>query len=475
MQTHEPKWRALIAYDAEALSEAGEARLMSHVHTCDACTEALAQIRAFEHVAAEVRATPLEVNFEGMDLALRSEARRQSQRLRAVQEPGSGGARVAGAMLAVAAAVALAIVVTRDRGEPHVEITEIPGTAVATNEAPAESPRLSGVVVAVAGEVHRGPSAVTLGDAVGEGDTLEVEGHGTLHVRLADGTGFALGDDTGLRIERGREDGVALRLIAGRVSNQVLTGTAYDVNAGEYTVRVRGTHFDVRHDEGSTSVDLEEGTVEILEDGVHLDTLHAPAHWSDREDGESERDPVRTVRVYGEGLATLTLPTMPDLIHWEVSGITLPAERGAALLAPTGPLTIEGFDAEGVRFTAHLELLPEGGALTETDLSSVRIHRGGVLDPEEIAAVVRPSHRSLQRCYERELRRNDPELQGQYTLRVAITPSGAVRSVRVVTSDDLPPPMRSCFEREALGWTFPAPRGGSLTFDLPLSLSARPR
>lgn len=53
--THSPKWRALIALDAGALSDEGEARLHRHLAECEVCARALAEIQAFESVAEDVR------------------------------------------------------------------------------------------------------------------------------------------------------------------------------------------------------------------------------------------------------------------------------------------------------------------------------------------------------------------------------------------------------------------------------------
>ena len=113
-------------------------------------------------------------------------------------------------------------------------------------------------------------------------------------------------------------------------------------------------------------------------------------------------------------------------------------------------------------------------ALDERELSAVRTGPVvGYLSPEQIEATVRPSIRMLRSCYERDLRRTDPDLRGSYVLRVVVGRDGAVRRATVSTDDDLPHTLRSCLVRHASEWQFPEPVGGPVTFDLPLNLRAR--
>ena len=100
--------------------------------------------------------------------------------------------------------------------------------------------------------------------------------------------------------------------------------------------------------------------------------------------------------------------------------------------------------------------------------------RRGYLAPEVIREVVAPRVESLKRCYERTLRRTNPELTGSYVLRVIVGTDGQVRRVRVVTEGETPPPFVACLQLEAQSWSFPRPEGdGPVTFDLPLAFTAR--
>lgn len=463
--THSPKWRALIAFNGELLSGEGTMRLERHLEGCDVCQEALAEIRAFDEVAHEVRESPVDVDFTRMDLVLRREAKSIANRQRVKRALPFVLAAAAAALFIGAQMMPDEVAHVANNDEPTVP--DVTDTVIPEPE----SPSVAGVVVALAGDVgERG-----LGGAVAEDEALSVD-EGSLHVLMPDGSAFALSANSRVQTTRLREDELILTLEEGRVTSDVRTGRSYYVDAPPYRIRVQGTRFEVRREGEQVAVTLDEGIVEVLQGDTVVRHMEAPDRWSSHEGFEAAAQG-EVLQPHMEGLegATLELAASEDIVRWEVDGLVLHGAH-AALMATPGDYEIVGFDANNRRFEAPFALLPEGGQLEGSDLRAVRrAPRGGYLAPEAISEVVRPSYRALQRCYERELRQNNPALHGAYALRVSVDREGAVSGVRVSTDSELPPPLRNCLVRTAQGWTFPAPRGGALTFELPLNFSARAR
>lgn len=466
--THPPKWRALIAFDSDLLSEAGTMRLESHLSRCDVCREALAEIRAFDQVASEVREAPVDVDFARMELSLRREAKAIASRKRWTR------ALPFVAAAAVAAAVFIVIQAMPSGTAPVVrggDVAESPSTEP-TAVAEPQPAFVAGVVVALAGEV----GDRDLGGAVAEDEALSVE-DGSLHVRMPDGSAFALSPHSQVRTTRLREDELVLTLEEGRVTSDVRTGRSYYVDAPPYRIRVQGTRFEVRRNGEQVAVTLDEGIVEVLQGDSVVRHMEAPDRWSSHEGFEAatQGEVMQPRIVESEVAAALELAADENIVRWEVDGLSLQGAH-AALMASPGSYDVVGFDERGRRFETTFELLAEGGQLHGSDLQAVRRRPlGGYLAPEAISEVVRPSYRALQRCYERELRQNNPSLRGAYALRVSVDREGVVSAVQVSTDSELPPPLRNCLMRTARAWTFPAPRGGALTFELPLNFTARPR
>ncbi|NOY90675.1 MAG: FecR domain-containing protein, partial [Deltaproteobacteria bacterium] len=346
--------------------------------------------------------------------------------------------------------------------------------------AQAETP-LEGELTAVAGGVRVADVAANLGDSLHEGDVLETDANSALHARLAPGTGFVLAADSRLELSRVRPSGVVLSLERGSVSSAVRTGDVYRVEAGSYRVVVRGTRFSVSRVGDGVQVSLAEGTVAIERGDATLEVLHAPARWRSPDVAESASvdAPVETPIALDARLPwpSLTLPPFPRVVAWEVEGARFDAERSVALRAPQGELRLRAFDARGRAREVTLQLAPEGLTLSEAMLPRQRLPQArGQLSPDAIRSVVRARQPALRRCYERVLRRlGDPSLtRAAYSLRVDVGARGDVRRVRLTASGGEPhAALRDCITHEVRGWTFPAPQGGPVSFELPLNLSAR--
>ncbi|MBC7793472.1 MAG: TonB family protein [Clostridia bacterium] len=90
----------------------------------------------------------------------------------------------------------------------------------------------------------------------------------------------------------------------------------------------------------------------------------------------------------------------------------------------------------------------------------------GSLDSESIAKVVRARLRSIQDCYERELKR-DATLQGKIEIEFTIGQGGDVDEARVSSNKMGSAEVGDCIVSRVRRWKFPQPKGGSVTVNYP--------
>lgn len=480
--THPPKVRALLAYEAGRLGARGRDRVERHLASCEVCDEALAAMRAYDELVKEVRAEPLpRIDWSAMELTLRREAREQARAATRAAPSSTVG------LVALAAAALLAVVLAWPSEERVVEV-ELPqpssGAAPEADRTPEAAPAPAPVtarVTAVAGcpAVDGRPGCVELGAEVGTGDRLTTGAGALAHLRVAEGTGFVAHAGTDLAVTRLEPGTVELSLSAGRVSSLVsprADGERYEVRADEWTVRVRGTRFEVARDARGVGVTVDEGVVEVVR-GDEVVTLRSPARWTSAPGvGASEQGAVALPRV-AVGLEWPAL-TLPDLAHvdvWEIDGAAVEAVGRLSMRVPTGPLAILGRGPRGL-YRATLDIGDEGAELEEQRLvlaSEAAAAPRGELTSEEIRPVVQAGMRDLRRCYDRALRRR-PDLRGRYSARVLVDRAGGVRQVRL-SAPDAPAEFASCITDEARSWRFPAPRGGVVWLDVPLNFAPRRR
>ena len=480
--THTPKWRALMAFDADALSDEGTRRISTHVERCDTCRKALAEIAAFEAVARETRQTPHTVDWSAMELALKREARMQSRALRAASTrrrwalPAVGLAVAAAALLwvwigtnATDSTAPVATTTPLDNAHPPLQRDEEPLVV----DDPVE--QVEARILALAGAPRVSGTVATLGGELSEGDVLELGSGQELHAAMELAAAFALKGESSLTVQKLRPDDIRIVLAKGEVHSTVKPGQPFSVHAAPYDVRVRGTRFHVARDDKGVTVTVDEGSVEVLQQGELLASLEAPAQWSSQpEHAALDNGSVAQVSRHEHRLAPLRFPSSDRFVRWEVGEETLAGTLPAAMLVTVGEHQVVAYDASGRRFFTTVTALAEGTDLEERALRRVRTGPAvGFLATEAIQAAVRPTLRQLKACYERDLRRTNPNLAGDYTLRVRVDRDGSVSQVRVATEDDLPPTLRACLVRHASAWTFPEPEGGPVTFDLPLNLSTR--
>lgn len=96
---------------------------------------------------------------------------------------------------------------------------------------------------------------------------------------------------------------------------------------------------------------------------------------------------------------------------------------------------------------------------------------GGSLSREEIQRVFRVNMSSIRFCYERQVK-TQPGLAGRVTVRLVISPSGAVSSANVVSSTIGSSAVEQCVERAVTRLQFPQPEGGSVTVTYPLTFAS---
>ncbi|MBO6938711.1 MAG: AgmX/PglI C-terminal domain-containing protein [Deltaproteobacteria bacterium] len=471
--SHTPKWRALIALDADALSPEGEARLCRHLEDCEVCARALAEIQAFEAVTEEVRDSQVDVDWSRMDLALRREARALAR----APEPRERPMWLAPAIGLVLAAVVLLALLWNVDDAPVAELDEVPPPAPVVEETPPAPvvETIDGRVVALAGTPTRNGALLALGDAIHEGDTLEVVAEHAVHTAFGPNTAVALIGAARLTASTLHPDEIALELESGEVSSVVERGQAFTIVAAPYEVHALGTRFRVaKSEDGVVTVTLEEGSVEVTRDGVRVARLDAPARWSSHPDLRAASEADVLTPSLGDRTLALELPSSQRFMRWTIDGDALPGGVAGRLLLSAGEHEVVGFDLEGEPHTTTLTLVDEGASLDERTLRPIRTGPVvGYLEPAQIQATVAPTIRRLRACYERDLRRTDPNLSGNITLRVRVARDGTVRRAVLRGEADVPPTLRSCLIRHASAWVFPEPDGGPVTFDLPLQLSTR--
>jgi hypothetical protein len=300
---------------------------------------------------------------------------------------------------------------------------------------------------------------------------------GVVHVRLASRTAFVAEPSTELSLSRAREDAVELALERGRVASVVAPlahGSRYVILSAGHAIEVRGTRFAVSYLEGVVGVDLTEGHVEVRTPGGQRLELTAPARWRSSGDAGGEPEDVPMARELTDaGDRTLARFAHPEIVRWAIDGTTIESAGELRLRLARGEHELRGWDLRGRLFTA---LLPVGsepvylepGALTA---EPPRL-RPGHLEQTEIAPVLQRARPQLARCYERALRIH-PEVHGRVRLRVTVGLMGDVTRVSVLGADAADTSeLRDCVATYAERWIFPPP-GGPVTFEVPLSFSAR--
>jgi hypothetical protein len=120
--------------------------------------------------------------------------------------------------------------------------------------------------------------------------------------------------------------------------------------------------------------------------------------------------------------------------------------------------------------TEHVGVKTEGVVRARVTAPPAAASVEGSLDRGEIQKVVNAHMYQVQGCYERQLVKT-PGLGGKVSPRWVISPTGSVSSVKIAQSSIQSMEVVSCIQSAIQGWTFPAPRGGSVTVTYPFGFS----
>jgi hypothetical protein len=224
---------------------AGAPEVVAHVRACLQCGPALRQRRAVLGLLAELpEVEPSELEWKRIDRhVLEALDREQAAR------SGRRSAWVL-AVPAVAAAAACAVV-----GLKLASLSRAPATVAVV------APAQPAVALALGGDAHTGRG----GPEILEGDALDAA-RGSIEVQTAPATGVALLPGTRVRASRLRVGQTEFTLESGRLLAEVKPlkpGASFAVRAGDLTVHVVGTAFEVERSEGRVRVAVVHGRVRV--------------------------------------------------------------------------------------------------------------------------------------------------------------------------------------------------------------------
>jgi len=262
------------------VSAGDERRMRAHTATCDACARVRDRMAGVVGAFADIAREPApELGWDHIRArvywATSSERRERerTQRMNAItlRRWGRVGLFAAPALIAAAAAL-----VVYERSGSGPERGEPPPIAHAT--APSPSPLapapvpgkpLAGVVTLAQGAVaidDASSAARVLAHPVVAGTTVTTT-DGRVAVQFGDGSSFALGPQSSLRVARFDGGGVDLALGgAGEITIEVAPrapGQRFTVTAGDRTVEVRGTAFRVARRGSTVDVSCAHGLVAV--------------------------------------------------------------------------------------------------------------------------------------------------------------------------------------------------------------------
>jgi len=95
----------------------------------------------------------------------------------------------------------------------------------------------------------------------------------------------------------------------------------------------------------------------------------------------------------------------------------------------------------------------------------------GKLDKGKIASVVRRRIKSVQSCYERELKKN-PDLAGKISMQFTIGSVGRVTAIKATVNTTGSASVANCIKQRISLWRFPKPEGGDVTVSYPFVFTA---
>jgi hypothetical protein len=422
--------------------------------------------------------TPV-IDWARMQPALDAESARLARALRR--------RRVATTTAVFALAACAALLLARGLRAPEAERAHAPAPPAAVVQ-PAPVALLASITAlaghASATDAQGQPVALTLESRPAQGWTLETGADGEIHLVLPDTAALIVPPRSRLELHTLHAGEVELALFQGQVVSHVhklASGERYDVLAGERRVAVRGTHFDVERDGERLAVQVDEGVVQVLAaDGSLITELRAPGRWSD-----GTAQPVATQlhrplekATGGEAWPALRIPAWPHVVAWELADADFGAAAELSMRLPAGKIELFAHLDDGRRIRGEVTLDAVGARFDPRQLRWPRERQSEqateprpALDGSAASAVIRAAQPALQRCYERSMRgqlSGSPSLL-KVRLRIDIDSRGKVRRADLVGTDQPAGTLGACIQQVASLWEFPAPGGGGLTFEAPIS------
>ena len=148
-----------------------------------------------------------------------------------------------------------------------------------------------------------------------------------------------------------------------------------------------------------------------------------------------------------------------------VSAVSCAAVPRGPTRSPPEPVAIDPPDGPPIgtgRLPSSIACEPEPprpcGADCVTATGEAARHVGS-LDKEVIRAVIRAHVDEVRACYD-AIGLVQPSARGRMAIKFGISPSGAVQTSCLVSSDLRAPSAEACVLERALNWRFPAPEGG---------------
>lgn len=272
---------------AGRVDSAERAVMEAHAKECKACKRSRDRVGRASDTFTAIRETPApELPWDGVRArvhwSVSKERRERDQEAARSSRPRGRIAAWVGAALVAAAGVGVVVYTQLPDAPPPAPpvaaATPAPAhVPLAQHTAPVAPAPIAGLVSRVAGH-----TSDVLVDGVRPEDlfsrrivagTVIATGEGRIDVQFGDASAFALGPHSTLELRRFDAEMIELRVdgtidveVAPRAKDQ-----RFLVVAGAHTVEVRGTQFQVRRDEGRTTVACRHGLVAVRDAGAQVE------------------------------------------------------------------------------------------------------------------------------------------------------------------------------------------------------------
>ena len=273
---------------AGRLSDSQRASCEAHASRCGECAAGRDRVYRSRAVFAELRcAEPPDLHWDHIGARIywvTSSEQRAAERDSSgpwvrwqLAAAGFAAAAVAGlALLYIAGIFAGAAADQRRASDqprgPVAADTDAVGEHGGSAVAPIERARLRGVITYAAGDVTIDGDALDFDTTLTEGATIAT-GQGHAAIQFGDGSGFSVAPRSELTLRVFDERSVVL-VIDGTVRVDLAPradGQSFAVVAGNHTVAVRGTRFEVDHRDGALGVICSHGRVQVSDGDAQLD------------------------------------------------------------------------------------------------------------------------------------------------------------------------------------------------------------